>query len=81
VSGLTRLFVAPPDAVPAADGLITNFHLPGSSLLMLLAAFLGGTDRWRPAYARAVDGDWRFYSYGDAMLVLPDAAATPQDGR
>ena len=81
VSGLTRLFVAPPDAVTAADGLITNFHLPGSSLLMLLAAFLGGTDRWRPAYARAVDDDWRFYSYGDAMLVLPDAAATPQDGR
>ncbi|MBA4377261.1 MAG: tRNA preQ1(34) S-adenosylmethionine ribosyltransferase-isomerase QueA [Gemmatimonas sp.] len=81
VSGLTRLFAAPPDAIAAADGLITNFHLPGSSLLMLLAAFLGGADRWRPAYARAVDGDWRFYSYGDAMLVLPDAVAAPRDGR
>lgn len=81
VSGLTRLFVAPPDPVPAADGLITNFHLPGSSLLMLLAAFLGGPDRWRPAYARAVGGGWRFYSYGDAMLVLPDAAAETEDAR
>jgi len=81
VTGLTRLFVAPPDPVPAADGLITNFHLPGSSLLMLLAAFLGGTDRWRAAYAHAVAGDWRFYSYGDAMLVLPDAAAATEDAR
>lgn len=81
VSGLTRLFVAPPDPVPAADGLITNFHLPGSSLLMLLAAFLGGADRWRPAYARAVGDGWRFYSYGDAMLVLPDAVAETEDAR
>ncbi len=81
VSGLTRLFVAPPDAVAAADGLITNFHLPHSSLLMLLAAFLGGQDRWRPAYAHAVSGDWRFYSYGDAMLVLPEPNPASKDGR
>lgn len=73
VSGLTRLFVMPPDVVGAADGLITNFHLPGSSLLMLIAAF-AGDDVWRGVYAHAVASELRFYSYGDAMLVLP---ATP----
>lgn len=72
VEGLTRLFVLPPDTVPAADGLITNFHLPGSSLLMLVAAFMGG--RWRGVYDHAVREAYRFYSYGDASLILPRAA-------
>ncbi len=70
VSGLTRLFVMPPDAVGAADGLITNFHLPGSSLLMLIAAF-AGDGIWRGVYDHAVAEAFRFYSYGDAMVVLP----------
>ena len=75
VEGFTRLFVMPPDRVSSADGLITNFHLPGSSLLMLIAAF-AGDDVWRGVYDHAVTEGFRFYSYGDAMLVMPDAGRT-----
>lgn len=70
VRGTTRLFLRPPDAVPAADGLLTNFHLPGSSLIMLVAAF-AGEQLWRQAYRQAVSARMRFYSYGDAMLLIP----------
>lgn len=70
VEGMTRLFIQPPDKVTAADGLLTNFHLPGSSLLMLVAA-LAGDDTWRQAYAHAIDNKMHFYSYGDCMLILP----------
>jgi S-adenosylmethionine:tRNA ribosyltransferase-isomerase len=52
-----------------ADGLVTNFHLPRSTLLMLVAA-LAGVERIKAAYAVAVQEGYRFYSYGDAMLVL-----------
>jgi len=69
VCGETRLFLRPPDRVTAADGLLTNFHLPGSSLLMLVAA-LAGDPAWRTVYTHAVDRRFRFYSYGDCMLVL-----------
>jgi S-adenosylmethionine:tRNA ribosyltransferase-isomerase len=63
--------------VDAADGLLTNFHLPESSLLMLVAAFTGESS-WRLAYHEAVARGLRFYSYGDAMLILPpDAAPRP----
>ena len=72
VGGVTRLFIKPPDRITGADGLLTNFHLPGSSLLMLVAAFAGDCV-WRRAYARAVSERFRFYSYGDAMLILPPA--------
>ena len=71
VAGTTRLFIAPPDRVTAADGLLTNFHLPGSSLLMLVAA-LTGEPGWREAYREAVARRLRFYSYGDCMLALPE---------
>jgi S-adenosylmethionine:tRNA ribosyltransferase-isomerase len=70
VVGATRLFVRPPDRITAADGLLTNFHLPDSSLLMLVAALLG-PDQWRGVYAHAVRERLRFYSYGDCMLILP----------
>lgn len=70
VRGTTRLFLQPPATVDAADALITNFHLPGSSLLMLVAAF-GGEQLWREAYREAVASRLRFYSYGDAMIMLP----------
>lgn len=70
VAGTTRLFIAPPDRVRAADGLLTNFHLPGSSLLMLVAA-LAGEPAWREVYREAVARRLRFYSYGDCMLALP----------
>ena len=70
VNGMTRLFIQPPERVSAADGLLTNFHLPGSSLLMLVAS-LAGEDTWRQAYIEAVETKMRFYSYGDCMLLLP----------
>ena len=70
VRGETRLFLRPPDVVTAVDGLLTNFHLPGSSLLMLIAA-MAGDAAWRAAYTHAVSSGMRFYSYGDAMLLLP----------
>jgi len=68
VSGITRLFISPPDEVTAVDGLVTNFHLPGSSLLRLVAAFAGEAT-WRAAYLEAVNRRLRFFSYGDAMLI------------
>jgi len=65
----TRLFVYPPYAFRNVDRLITNFHLPGSTLLALVMA-LGGVDAVRAAYAEAIRAGYRFYSYGDAMLIL-----------
>ncbi|MCP4572593.1 MAG: S-adenosylmethionine:tRNA ribosyltransferase-isomerase [bacterium] len=75
VAGTTHLFIAPPDRVACVDGLLTNFHLPGSSLLMLVAAVLGG-ETWRAVYRHAVAEGLRFYSYGDCMLVLPAVGET-----
>ena len=68
-AGETRLFIRPGYRFRAVDRLITNFHLPRSSLLMLVAAF-GGYDRIMRAYRGAVDERYRFYSYGDAMVIL-----------
>lgn len=68
-SGTTDLFIRPPYDFRAVDCLITNFHLPRSTLLMLVAA-LGGYERVMEAYATAVEGDYRFYSYGDAMALV-----------
>jgi S-adenosylmethionine:tRNA ribosyltransferase-isomerase len=70
VWGRTRLFLRPPDRVTAVDGLLTNFHLPGSSLLMLVAT-VAGEKIWPKVYAHAVNERMRFYSYGDCMLILP----------
>lgn len=63
----TALFIHPPQRVRAVDALITNFHLPRSTLLMLIAAFIGPA--WRTIYEEAVRLRYRFYSYGDAMLL------------
>lgn len=65
----TEIFLRPPDQIRSVQGLITNFHLPESSLFMLVCAF-AGTDLMQEAYARAVRGRMRFYSYGDAMLII-----------
>ena len=70
--GDTDLFIRPPHTFRVVDGLITNFHLPRSTLLMLVAAF-AGFDRTMDAYREAVREGYRFYSYGDAMAVLPGA--------
>lgn len=66
-TGRTRLFIRPGHRFRVVDGLITNFHQPRSSLLVLLSAFIGDA-RWRAAYAHALEGDYRFLSLGDCML-------------
>jgi S-adenosylmethionine:tRNA ribosyltransferase-isomerase len=68
-SGRTDLFLHPGDPPRAIEGLLTNFHLPRSSLLLLVCS-LAGTERLLDAYAAAVARGYRFYSYGDAMLIL-----------
>jgi S-adenosylmethionine:tRNA ribosyltransferase-isomerase len=68
-SGWTRKFIRPPYEFRAVDALMTNFHLPRTTLLLLVAAF-AGEDLLRRAYAHAVEQRYRFYSYGDAMLVV-----------
>ncbi len=67
--GETALFIHPPYRFRVVDALITNFHLPKTTLLLLVGA-LAGTDLLRRAYAEAVKCEYRFFSYGDAMLVL-----------
>ncbi len=67
--GTTGLMITPGYRFRAVDGLITNFHLPGSSLLFLVSAF-AGLERTLNAYRAAVTEQYRFYSYGDAMLIL-----------
>jgi S-adenosylmethionine:tRNA ribosyltransferase-isomerase len=64
----TRLFIVPGYSFRVVERLITNFHLPKSTLLMLVSAF-AGTENIRRAYAHAVKGGYRFFSYGDAMLL------------
>jgi len=68
--GETSLFIRPGHRFRLVQGMITNFHLPKSSLLMLVCAF-AGRERVLAAYREAVERRYRFYSYGDAMLVLP----------
>ena len=66
----TGLFIYPGYEFRAINGLITNFHLPGSTLILLVSAFMG-TGKIRDIYKTAIALDYRFYSYGDAMLLLP----------
>jgi len=68
--GWTDLFIRPGYAFRAIAGLLTNFHLPRSSLFVLVAA-LAGRERMHAAYGEAIREGYRFYSYGDAMLILP----------
>ncbi len=71
-SGSTALFIRPGFDYQVVDALITNFHLPRSTLLMLVAAF-AGHEATMQAYAKAVAENYRFYSYGDAMAITPAA--------
>lgn len=68
--GETDIFITPGYAFRATDGLITNFHLPKSTLFMLVSALMG-RDRMQALYAHAIAGGYRFYSYGDSSLLLP----------
>lgn len=66
-AGTTKLFLRPGKPFNAVDGLLTNFHAPRSSLVVLVAAMIG-TNRWRAAYGHALHNDYRFLSFGDCML-------------
>ncbi len=73
-AGATRLFIVPGHRFDVVDLLLTNFHLPQSTLLMLVSAF-AGVERIRAAYRHAIAARYRFFSYGDAMLLEPDPDA------
>ncbi|MFY2764087.1 tRNA preQ1(34) S-adenosylmethionine ribosyltransferase-isomerase QueA [Arenimonas sp. MALMAid1274] len=72
-AGETRIFIFPGYRIRTVDALLTNFHLPESTLMMLVSAF-AGRERILAAYAHAVAQRYRFFSYGDAMLLTPDPA-------
>jgi S-adenosylmethionine:tRNA ribosyltransferase-isomerase len=67
----TQLFIVPGYIFRIVHGLITNFHQPHSTLLLLVAAFIGPS--WKSAYSFALEHGYRFLSYGDGCLFLPDA--------
>ncbi len=79
VDGETDIFIRPGFRFRVVDALLTNFHLPESTLLMLVAAF-AGRERVLAAYHHAIAGRYRFFSYGDAMFVTPDPAALARRG-
>ena len=68
-AGTTELFIRPGFSFQVVDGLLTNFHLPRSTLLMLVSAF-AGYEQTMTAYKEAIDREYRFYSYGDAMAIV-----------
>jgi S-adenosylmethionine:tRNA ribosyltransferase-isomerase len=70
-AGETSIFITPGYKFRVADGLMTNFHLPRSTLFMLVSAMMG-LDAMKRAYAHAVKERYRFFSYGDACLLLPN---------
>ncbi|MBR6436430.1 MAG: S-adenosylmethionine:tRNA ribosyltransferase-isomerase, partial [Thermoguttaceae bacterium] len=65
----TNLFIKPPYNFKAVDAILTNFHLPKSTLLVMISAF-GGYDLIKEAYRQAIENEYRFYSYGDCMVIL-----------
>ena len=69
-SGETSIFITPGYTFGAVDGLMTNFHLPKSTLMMLVSALMG-RERMMEAYKHAIENEYRFYSYGDSSLLLP----------
>jgi len=71
----TQLMIVPGYSFKTISGLITNFHLPGSTLLLLIAAFIG--DDWKKVYDYALDNQFRLLSYGDSSLLLPGRHQSP----
>ena len=69
IVGNTAIFMVPGYQFKVCEGLITNFHQPGSTLMLLVAAFVG--DRWKHLYNEALLNDYRFLSYGDSSFLLP----------
>ncbi len=78
--GTTDIFIYPGYAFRVTDGLMTNFHLPKSTLLMLVSALMG-VERMRRVYAHAIAKSYRFFSYGDASLLLPERRNRATPGR
>ncbi|GJE76544.1 tRNA preQ1(34) S-adenosylmethionine ribosyltransferase-isomerase QueA [Methylorubrum suomiense] len=76
-AGATEIFITPGYRFRAVDALVTNFHLPRSTLFMLVSAF-AGLETMRAAYAHAIRDGYRFYSYGDASLLFPDKTRDPR---
>ncbi len=76
--GESQLFIVPGYRITAVDAMITNFHLPESTLLMMISAF-AGFDRVMEAYRHAIAQRYRFFSYGDAMLLFPAMSAAPSE--
>lgn len=70
--GTTQIMIIPGARIATADALVTNFHQPGTTLILLVAAFVGG-EMWRTIYQAALDNDYRFLSYGDSSLLLRTA--------
>ena len=73
--GDTAIFITPGYKFRAVDGLMTNFHLPKSTLFMLVSALMG-LDVMKSAYRHAIEAGYRFYSYGDSSLLLPKGNAS-----
>ena len=69
MEGVTRLMIVPGYAFKIVDWMLTNFHQPRSTLLLLVAAFIG--EDWRKAYEYALANDFRLLSYGDSSLLIP----------
>jgi S-adenosylmethionine:tRNA ribosyltransferase-isomerase len=67
--GQTSIMIAPGCRIASADALITNFHQPGNTLMLLVAAFMG-EENWRNLYNSALENDYRFLSYGDSSLLV-----------
>jgi len=76
--GWTGLFILPGYRFRVVDAMLTNFHLPRSTLLMLVSAF-AGRDRVLAAYAAAIERRYRFYSFGDCMLITSPHPALPRE--
>ncbi|PSD29010.1 hypothetical protein C7E17_22125 [Stenotrophomonas maltophilia] len=71
-AGETQIFITPGYRIRSVDAMVTNFHLPESTLLMMISAF-AGKERVFEAYQHAIEQRYRFFSYGDAMLLFPQA--------
>ena len=69
MEGITRLMIIPGYTFQMVNRIITNFHQPGSTLLMLVSAFIG--EDWKNVYDYALNNDFRFLSYGDSSMLIP----------
>lgn len=72
ISGKTSIYILPGYSFKVCNALITNFHQPGSTLMLLVAAFIG--EDWKKIYQQALDNDYRFLSYGDSSLLVPSSS-------